>query len=122
MAGRKILVIDDEEKYCRIIKKSLETKGAFRVLTATTGQEGIRLARTAKPDIILLDIMMSDMGGTEVAENLLDDPLTSGIPIVFVTAVISRNETGIVGGHDVIAKPVAPEELIRKINAILSKS
>lgn len=122
MTAKKILVIDDEEKYCRILKKSLEAKGAFQVLMATAGQEGIRLARTAKPDIILLDIMMPGMSGAQVAEILLDDPLTSAIPIVFVTAVIGKEETGLAGGRDIIAKPVVPDELIRKINAILSKA
>jgi DNA-binding response OmpR family regulator len=122
MPVKKILIIDDEENFCRALKKGLEMTSTFHVLTATRGDEGLRLAKTQKPDLILLDIMMPDMAGTQVAEELSEDPATSSIPIVFVTAIVKQEEVkrsnGIAGGRNFIAKPVMIAELIKKINAI----
>ena len=122
MSVKKILIIDDEEDFCRALKKSLEMKSSFQVLTATRGKEGMRLAKTQQPDLILLDIMMPDMAGTEVAEKLSDDPATASIPIIFVTAIIQQNELknsdGVAGGQTIIAKPVILDTLIKIINTI----
>jgi DNA-binding response OmpR family regulator len=118
--AKKILLIDDEADFCRALKKGLEMKGNFSVLTATGADEGILLAKIQKPDVILLDIMMPDKAGTAVAEELLADPATSSIPIIFVTAIVKENEIkkrdGLVGGHVFMAKPVIIDELIGKIN------
>jgi len=123
MSGRKILIIDDEEKFCRAIKKALELKTDFQVLTATEGLEGVRLAKTQKPDVVLLDVMMPGMFGTDVAEKLSDDPATSSIPIIFVTAIIKQEEVEaknyFAGGHSFIAKPVIIDDVIKKINEVL---
>ncbi len=120
--ARKILLIDDEEDFCRALKKRLEMRNDFQVFTATGGDEGIRLARIQKPDVILLDIMMPDKSGTLIAEELLEHPATSSIPIIFVTALIKTEETeqnkGMIGGHTFIAKPVMIDELIEKINVM----
>ncbi|RJP60185.1 MAG: response regulator [Deltaproteobacteria bacterium] len=122
MPVKKVLIVDGEEFFCLAIKKALESRGAFHVLTATRGYDGIRLAKAQKPDIILLDIMMPDMDGSEVAEKLSKSPITSSIPIIFVTTLISREEVrksgGVVGGRNFIAKPVIIDELIKRINAI----
>jgi len=120
---KKILLIDDEEDFCRALKKGLEMRGAFyTVLTAVRGEEGIFLAKTQKPDLILLDIMMPGMAGTQVAEELLADPDTSSIPIIFVTAIVKRNEIektdGLVGGRTFMAKPVIIDQLIEKIKSM----
>ena len=64
MPMKKLLVIDDEEYFCRAVKKAIEMKRDLQVLTATRGDEGLRLARTQKPDLILLDIVMPGMMGT----------------------------------------------------------
>lgn len=122
MPVKKILIIDDEEHFCRALKRGLEMRSTFQVLTATRGKEGIRLAKTQKPDLILLDIAMPDMAGTDVAEELSDDPATASIPIIFVTAIIKQNEVrrsdGVAGGRTFIAKPIILDEVIKKINAI----
>ncbi len=119
---KKVLIIDDEEYFCRALKKNLELKAVCRALAATTGEEGIRLARAEKPDLILLDIMMPGMDGTDVAEALLANPATSSIPIIFVTAIINkedvRRNAGQIGGRTFLAKPVKIEDLIEKINAL----
>jgi len=122
MYVKRVLIIDDEECFCYALKRSLELKSAFHVLTATRGDDGIRLAKTQKPDLVLLDIMMPGIDGTSVAAELLNDPATNTIAIIFVTALVKREEVkirgGIFGGHHFIAKPVIIDELINKINAI----
>ena len=126
MREKIILVIDDEEDFCRFIKKSIESKGVFQVLTATKGSEGMQLAKTQKPDIILLDIMMPGMAGTEVAEELSEDPLTATIPIIYVTAIISKEEIrksgGVLGGRIFVAKPIVLNELHDKIKTLSSNT
>ncbi len=122
---KKVLVVDDEQNFCRLIKKNLEAQGGFQVISATGGISAIRLARTEKPSIILLDIMMPGMSGGEVAEALQEDPATRAIPIIFVTALVHDSELletdGCIGNRMFIAKPVIVEELIKKINIALDK-
>jgi len=119
---KKVLLIDDEEFFCRALKKNLELKDEFQVLTATRGDEGIRLAKAERPDVILLDIMMPGMSGTEVTDELLADPVTRSIPIIYVTAIINEDDikkgAGISSGKALIAKPVKIDELVKKINAV----
>jgi CheY-like chemotaxis protein len=121
--AKKILVIDDEENYCRVIKKALESRGGFHVLTATRGREGIVLAKIQKPDLILLDIMMPAPTGTHVAGALSEDPDTRSIPVIFVTAIVTKDEVGqsdgTFGGQLILAKPVIIDELVKKINSLL---
>ena len=121
---KKLLVIDDEEYFCRAVKKAIEMKRDLQVLTATRGDEGLRLARTQKPDLILLDIVMPGMMGTQVAEELLQDPDTASIPVIFVTAIVKKEETerdrGFLGGRMFIAKPVVVDELLKQIDSALS--
>jgi len=99
-------------------------KRDLQVLTATRGDEGLRLARTQKPDLILLDIVMPGMMGTQVAEELSQDPATASIPVIFVTAIVKKEETGrargFLGGRMFIAKPVVVDELLKKIDSLLS--
>lgn len=121
---KKVLAVDDEELFCRLVKKELESRGGtFEVLTAHDGASAIRLARSEKPDVILLDIMMPGMAGTEVAEELLENPLTCSIPIIFVTAIVRGSEIGDAGGYVAnrlfVSKPVMIGELVEKINMVL---
>ena len=119
---KKVLIIDDEIFFCRAIKKNLELKEEYQVLIATRGDEGLRLARAEQPDVILLDIMMPGMSGTEVTDALLADPTTRSIPIIYVTAVIHEDDiqkgAGISSGKALIAKPVKIDELVKKINDV----
>jgi len=120
---KKILLIDDEEDFCFFVKLNLEKTGRFEILTTTSGSSGLILASKVRPDLILLDIIMPEMGGGQVAELLFDNPVTRKIPVLFITAIASRREVqsqeGIIGGRNFIAKPVTPEELMAKIDAVL---
>jgi CheY-like chemotaxis protein len=121
-----ILAVDDEESLTFFIKLNLqnEKRYNFKVTTANGGEDGLRLARTIRPDLILMDIMMPDMSGTEVAEQLLLDPRTKNIPIIFMTAIVQKEEVaeggGVVGGREFIGKPVGKEELVDRIEATLN--
>ena len=121
-----ILAVDDEESFTFFIKLNLqkETSYNFKVTTANSGAEGLKLARAIRPDLILLDIMMPGMSGTEVAEELLMDARTKNIPIIFLTAVVQKDEVqdqaGMMGGREFIAKPVGKEELISRIESTLN--
>ena len=82
---RKILVIDDEEEICALIKESLEQLGKFSVIEAFSGEGGLQKAQQAKPDLILLDIGMPSMDGFKVLELLKRNDTTYHIPVVMLT-------------------------------------
>ena len=123
---KKILLIDDEEDFCFFVKLNLEKTGKFEVLTTTSGSNGIVTASKEHPDLILLDIIMPEMSGGQVAEQLFDNPKTKNIPVLFITAIASRSDVqsqeGIIGGRNFIAKPVTPEELMAKIEGVFKSN
>ena len=121
---KKILIVDDEEDFCYFIKLNLEETKHFEVLTAYSGPEGIDMAIRYHPDMILLDIIMPKMMGTEVAEALRNNKATKDIPILFVTAILKRDEVGAkgqkkIGGNIFLCKPVKLDELIHEIGAMI---
>lgn len=123
----KVLVIDDEEDFCFFVRENLTALERFDVLIATNGPYGLELARTEAPDLILLDMLMPDMSGDVVWERLQEIPVTAGIPVVFLTALATRGETGSrvyrkIGQHWFIAKPVRTRQLAAAINQLLSET
>ncbi|MCX5697851.1 MAG: response regulator [Candidatus Omnitrophica bacterium] len=125
MKKAKIMIIDDEEEMCEITKKLLERTRKFEAMFLTTGVGAVDLVKSYKPDLILLDESMPDMSGSEVAEHLFEEPLTKDIPVAFLTALVKSEEvkrtSGLIGGRFFIAKPVAPDELISRIESILKQ-
>jgi CheY-like chemotaxis protein len=120
---KKILVIDDEEDICYFSKSILEKTGKFEVWASTDPQAGIKLAKSEKPDLIVLDINMPMIDGGGVAQSLADYDATKNIPIIFLTALLKKAEVeegpGKIAGRFFLAKPVTPKELIDKIESIL---
>jgi len=120
----KVLMIDDNKEICRLMKEYLEKTGRYEVTTFTDARMGVRYAQIERPDVILLDLMMPDMDGTEAAEYLLDDEGTRNIPLIFITAAIKRDEAeerlGQIHGHPILAKPVTPVEVMNEIEKILT--
>jgi CheY-like chemotaxis protein len=116
----RILLIDDEEDFGFFMKLNLEKTGRFEVTTTTSGTKGLILASKERPDLILLDIIMPELSGGHVAEQLLENPETANIPVLFITAIASRTDVqsqrGTIGGRSFIAKPVSSEELLAKID------
>ena len=122
---KRILLIDDEETFTRYLKLNLEATGAYEVRTEHRGQQGLAAARAFHPDLILLDIVMPDMDGIAVAEQLTADPRTQQIPIVFLTATVLQKEVeatgGLIGGRPFLAKPVMPADVIQSIQQHLRR-
>jgi CheY-like chemotaxis protein len=120
---KKILIVDDEEDFCYFVKLNLEETKHFEVLTAYNGPDGIDMAIRYHPDLILLDIIMPQMMGTEVAEALRSNKATKDIPILFVTAILKRDEVGAkgkkIGGNIFLCKPVKLNELIHEIGDMI---
>jgi two-component system alkaline phosphatase synthesis response regulator PhoP len=120
--AKKILVVDDEVYILHILDFSLGAEG-YEVLTAADGDEAIRVARTEKPDLIVLDIMMPKVDGFEACRRLKADPETSAIPVILLTAKgreVDRQMGMEVGADDYIVKPFSPTRLIEKIGSYLS--
>jgi DNA-binding response OmpR family regulator len=119
----RVLVIDDEAPIRLLCRVNLEAEG-MKVLEAADGPSGLDCARTALPDVILLDVMMPGLDGWQVAEELLDDERTSGIPIVFLTARAELRDRarGLdVGGIDYVTKPFNPIELASLVRDLLGR-
>jgi DNA-binding response OmpR family regulator len=108
-----VLVVDDEAPIRLLCRVNLEAEN-MTVLEAADGDKGLELARAEHPDVILLDVMMPGRSGWEVAEELLTDEDTNGIPIIFLTAraeVRDRAKGIDLGGVDYVTKPFNPVEL-----------
>lgn len=127
MAKKKILVVDDEEHIVKLMESRLKANG-YDVITAHDGREGVRKAREALPNVILMDIMMPNLTGGEAVKQLKDDPLTRDIPVIFLTAMLTKEEeknfkSGIevdLSHYPAIAKPFDPEDLLDKIQKAIA--
>jgi len=116
-----ILVVDDEDDILLLCRVNLEFEG-YRVATASSGVEGLELAREIRPSMILLDVMMPSMDGWHVLEALKSDPETSSIPVVMLTARVQgedqmRGWSG--GAADYIMKPFSPVALLETLRNVL---
>jgi two-component system, OmpR family, phosphate regulon response regulator PhoB len=119
----RVLVIDDEAPIRLLCRVNLEAEG-MDVLEAPDGQTGLAEARASAPDVVLLDVMMPGLDGWHVAEELLDDPRTESIPIVFLTARAELRDRarGIdLGGVDYVTKPFNPVELAPLVRDLLER-
>ena len=119
----RVLVIDDEAPIRLLCRVNLEAEG-MEVLEAADGLTGLETARAAIPDVILLDVMMPGLDGWGVAEELLVEERTQGIPIVFLTARAELRDRarGIdLGGVDYVTKPFNPIELAPLVRSLLMR-
>ena len=119
----RVLVIDDEAPIRLLCRVNLEAE-QMEVLEAADGPSGLEMARAEIPDVVLLDVMMPGLDGWRVAEELLDDDRTAGIPIVFLTARAELRDRarGIdLGGVDYVTKPFNPVELAPLVRDLLSR-
>ena len=119
----KVLVIDDEAPIRLLCRVNLEAE-RMDVLEASDGASGLEQARAEQPDVILLDVMMPGVDGWQIAEQLLDDPRTTGIPIIFLTARAEFRDRarGLdIGGVDYVTKPFNPLELAPLVEDVLDR-
>ncbi len=125
MPKKKILVVDDEASLTRMLRRNLEATGKYEVKEENVGSQGYATAKQFQPDMILLDIMMPDIDGGAVAAQIQDDEQLKQVPIVFLTAIIQKEEvddTGSnIGGSTFLAKPVKLGDLITCIENKLGR-
>ena len=118
---KRILLIDDDDGIRDIVKITLEVLGGWQVLTAVSGQEGVRLA-TELPDAILLDVMMPGQDGIETFQQLQAQSVTSSIPVIFLTAKARKSERQklmSLGCAGTITKPFEVQTLVSQICELL---
>lgn len=119
----KILVVDDEQDLCEILQYNLETEG-YEVDTANSAEEAMQMSLTDY-SLLLLDIMMGEMSGFQMARRLKEQPATAHIPIIFITALDNEDSTvkGLnIGADDYIAKPISIKELKARVAAVLRRA
>ena len=123
--SKKILIVDDEEEFLKLVGGSLTEKG-YEVILSTTAEDGMDKARTLVPDLILFDIILPDMDGSEAVRILSEDPLTENIPVIFVSGIVTGTEKGKisdlrVGGrlYKAFSKPFSFESLMLEVRKII---
>ena len=127
MGNRKILIVDDEEEILVFLEKRLAASG-YQVVKASSGKEAFLKAKAYSPDLILLDIVLPDIDGADVAKLILEDPSVKAIPIIFMSGIVSKEDSETkpkvtVGGYrySVIPKPFDYEELLTEIGKIIER-
>jgi two-component system, OmpR family, response regulator len=121
-ASARVLVVDDEPSIVDAVATSLRYEG-FEVLEATTGHEGLHLARTASPALIILDVMLPDVDGFEIARTLRREGETT--PVLFLTAkdaLDDKVEGFTAGADDYVTKPFSLAEVILRVHAIIGRT
>jgi two-component system alkaline phosphatase synthesis response regulator PhoP len=117
-------VVDDEPGIVTIVRDYLDRAG-FRVLTAGDGETALRLARTERPSLIVLDLMLPGLDGLDVTRALRQDPSTSGLPLIMLTARVDESDrvAGLeLGADDYITKPFSPREVVARVRAVLRRA
>src|SRR5439155_16061998 len=123
MPKPKILIIEDEQSLIEILSYNLGHEG-FEVLTASDGQDGLRRAQTAMPDLIVLDLMLPGIDGLQICRQLRSDPRTQGIRILMLTAKSEEVDEIVgfnLGADDYVAKPFKLKPLVHRIKALLRR-
>lgn len=119
---KSILLIDDEETIREVVQIGIEIESGWQVALAASGTEGIDLAQSQQPDVILLDVMMPEMDGIDTLSHLKGNNKTSSIPVIFLTAKAQaeeKNQFQSLGVVDVITKPFNAMTLASQIAKIL---
>ena len=125
MAKKRILLVDDEKSLTSLLKLNLEDTGNYEVRVENWPEDALPAARTFKPDLVLLDLIMPRMPGGNVAAQIDADPQLKGTPIVFLTAAVRKHQVeeneGIICEHPCLAKPASVEEVIAMIEKHVRK-
>jgi DNA-binding response OmpR family regulator len=111
-----VLVVDDDERILRFVRSSLRLAG-YNIITATSGEEALKLVKSKKPQIMVLDILMPQTDGFEVLKRLRS---VSKLPVIAISAHASASDKALIlGANGFMSKPFRPDELIKKIEAVL---
>ena len=125
VSSKRILIVEDEKDVIDLLILNFRKAGGFAVSTATDGANGLAKARSDKPDVIILDLMLPKMSGLEVCKLLKSDQATRHIPILMLTARAEEVDRIVgleFGADDYVTKPFSPREVILRIKAILRRA
>jgi len=113
---KTILVVDDEINLTHMLKRGLEATGKYQVVEENDGSRAIATARRVRPDLVILDVMMPEVDGGTIAAELAETQELKHVPVVFLTAILTKEETeptgSLIGQHTFLAKPVNLRNLI----------
>jgi len=121
--SERILVVDDEPDLLELVRLNLSQAG-FRVATAASGGEAMKSLRASRPDLMVLDLMLPDMSGTELCRRLRSDPSFAALPIIMLTARADEVDRVVgfeLGADDYVTKPFSPRELVLRVRAVLRR-
>jgi len=123
MAGKKLLIVDDEEAILQLLEYNLQKEG-YQVEMARTGEEALEMAGKSRPDLMVLDLMLPGIDGLEVCREMKADRTTAGIPIIMLTAKTEDSDivAGLeLGAEDYVTKPFSPSVLVARVRACLRR-
>ncbi|MDD5217055.1 MAG: response regulator transcription factor [Candidatus Omnitrophica bacterium] len=123
MSKENILVIEDEKNIVELVKYNLEQEG-FAVRTSLRGDAGLEEARRARPDLVILDLMLPGMDGLEICRALKQNEKTAHIPIIMLTAKSEETDQIVgfeLGADDYVTKPFSPRQLVARVKAVLRR-
>jgi len=124
MFNKKILIVDDEKDALFILRKELEARG-YSIIIADNGNDALKLAKSKFPDLIILDILMPDMDGAEVAAKLKEDMQTKNIPVIFLTCLLQKGEEEeeghVIDDKVYVSKPYNIEGLVAHIENLANR-
>src|SRR5512145_2347608 len=121
--AERILVIDDEPDLLELVRINLRQAG-YEVETAETGRDALELLRRSAPDLVVLDLMLPDVTGTEICRRMRTDPELADLPIIMLTAKADEVDRVVgleLGADDYVTKPFSPRELTLRVRAVLRR-
>jgi DNA-binding response OmpR family regulator len=122
--AQTILVVDDDHEIARLVRTYLE-KAGFRAVCAHDGASALHMLRAERPDLLVLDLMLPDRDGLEIARALRTDPATAALPIIMLTARVDATDRIVgleLGADDYITKPFNPREVVARVRAVLRRT
>jgi two-component system, OmpR family, response regulator len=126
MIKPRILLVDDDVALTRVLQGALEETQRYEVRTENNSRKVLGVAEDFRPDVVILDLLMPDMDGGELAVCLRTHPTLRNVRIVFLTAIISKDQLGphgtTIGQHQILAKPVHTSELVERIDRELTRA
>lgn len=116
--NKTILIVDDDVDFAGLAKMILAQKGGYEVGVCNQGANAVTMIREWQPDLILLDIVMPNVDGADVAARLREDPKLCNIPVIFLTSLMTAQEAAshpVIANYKFISKPIKGEELLRRV-------
>jgi DNA-binding response OmpR family regulator len=122
-SSKKILIVEDEKDILQLVKLYLEKDG-YRTVAAMTGPEGLRLVKSERPDLVILDLMLPELDGLEICKKIRTARETALLPIIMLTAKAEEADTVVgleLGADDYVTKPFSPKALVARVKALLRR-